>query len=207
MALRLRSRKRIGPTGRIVFGLVFAAVGIGIAIVGVNMLAKANASSAWPSVKGKIVASDVKKSTSSRKRSKGRRKSTKYRAIIKYEYTVAETKHTGNQVSFGGSSTSMSAAKAVASRYPKGADVDVYYDPENPDEAVLETGTSASTYIPLGVGLVFGLIGMFLAGQAFLAKKKSSVADPSIGDTMTAPDETYAPPIAGATSLSCGDDV
>ena len=195
MRLKLRSRRQLGPTGRIIFGLIFAVVGIGVAIIGANMLAKANASSSWPSVKGKVIASDVKKSTSSRKRGKRRSKSTSYRAIIKYEYTVAETKHVGDQISFGGSSTSMSAAREVANRYPTGAEVDVYYDPEDQEEAVLEAGKSLSTYVPLGVGLVFALLGTLLAGHAFLArKKKRFTADPSANDTMAVSDETYAPP-------------
>jgi len=160
----------VGPVGNMIFGLVFAAVGVLVAVIGLSTLAEANASASWPTIKGAVVSSDVEKKTSTRSRKKKRESSTSYRAVVRYEYTVGDKQHTSGRISFGGTSTSMGAAKELVGRYPKGAEVDVYYDPDDPEQAVLESGKQASSYIPLGVGVLFTIVGSVIAIFALVGK-------------------------------------
>lgn len=52
----------------------------------------------------------------------------------------------------------VNAIKA-ASRYPKGGAVTVYYDPNDPSEAVLKAGLNRGTLAPLLMGLALGAAG------------------------------------------------
>lgn len=46
-------------------------------------------------------------------------------------------------------------------KYPQGASVTVYYDPDDPSASVLEVGmTSVAPWILIGVGLPFASIGL-----------------------------------------------
>ena len=54
----------------------------------------------------------------------------------------------------------LSALQEVVRRYPKGSNVDVYVNPQDPSIAVLERDGSAATLI-VGVGLLFALVGVF----------------------------------------------
>ena len=76
---------------------------------------------------------------------------------VTYRYTAAGRTYTGNTVSFG--QTSGGNAEIVH-RYPQGAVVEVHYDPDHPDLAVLEPGPGRGPdlLLLLGVGLVgYGL--------------------------------------------------
>ena len=64
-------------------------------------------------------------------------------------YTVAGTVFNSNRVAFGSSD-----AQATVDRYRAGTTIRVYYDPQNPFEAVLDPGVGALTYGLLLVGLV-----------------------------------------------------
>ncbi len=167
---------KFGSKSSIIFGAVFGAVGLVVAGFGVNELTQADASASWPSVAGTVVSSQVKKSTSSRGTGRKRRRSTSHSASIVYEYTVDSRKHTAKRVSFGATSSSASSAREIVSRYPKGKAVTVYYDPADPERAVLEPGTSGGTYIPLGVGVVFAAIGGYMAVGGLLVRKKRLAA-------------------------------
>ena len=69
----------------------------------------------------------------------------KYRLSVTYTYTVAEEEHQGHQVMLRGpGNLSHSAAQLRLARYPAGKHVEVFYNPDNPTQAVLERGTPAS---------------------------------------------------------------
>jgi len=180
-------RIKVGSTGTIIFGLVFCAVGLVVAGLGWRELSEADASASWPSVKGEVTSSEVRKSTSSRT-GRRRQRSTKYRAVVKYEYSVDGTIHTGNRISFDASSSSRSTAGRMTARYPKGAEVDVFYDPESPGEAVLERGKTLGTYIPLGVGLLFFAVGCVLTVKTLIDRKNRLAIGASRDNAVAKPE-------------------
>lgn len=58
-------------------------------------------------------------------------------ADITYEYQVAGTPYTSEQISFTG--MSFDDADELVAQFPKGSQCTVYYDPEAPDQSVLRT--------------------------------------------------------------------
>lgn len=77
-----------------------------------------------------------------------------YRANIRYEYAVNGESHESDIWRFGAKISWLSwpsvAARATA-RYPFGKSVTVFYNPNNPSDAVLEPGTIDWTGFVLGL--------------------------------------------------------
>jgi hypothetical protein len=164
-----------GRTVLIVLGVVFLGVGIGISTWGSSVLKNAKASSSWPIVEGKVVASDVERERSTSGTGGERRTSTTYKANVFYEYSVDGTKYSSDKVSFGEySSSNQRHARQIVNRYRKGKIVQVYYNPGKPDVAVLEPGVSWSSYMPLGMGVVFAIAGTAAFIGGIVGKKRGS---------------------------------
>ncbi len=156
------------------FGLIFLAVGIGLAWWGKGMLNEAKASKNWPSVQGTVIHSSVTSYKSTSGSGSKKRTTTMYKPNITYRYKVAGQKHIGNKVSMSdGGSSSTSYAKKAMKKYPSGATVSVYYDPVLPADAVLEPGATLVSYVPFWFGLVFAFIGgmTFLGGIFRIVRK------------------------------------
>ena len=146
---------------KVIFALIFIAGGIGLIIWGYGIVKKAKASTGWPTVEGTVVSAKVerKKSTSGRRRGS----STTYKAEVVYDYSVEDTPYSSNRISFGEySSGNPNHARQIVNRYPQGGEVTVYFKPGQPKISVLEPGESWSTYMPLGMGVVFFLMGLIV---------------------------------------------
>jgi len=137
--------------GMLLFLTIFLACGIFMIVYGWRILSNASISTNWPSVSGQI--------TQSRIRVEHDEDGTTYYADVVFEYVAADKRYTGDTVNFGeyGSSNENHAAEIV-SRYPVGREVLVTYDPDDPATAVLEPGVTLSSYMVLGIGVLFTLI-------------------------------------------------
>lgn len=108
----------------------------------------------WPVTEGRVTASNVEESSGDSD------SSTTYGAHIAYDYRVDGAPFSGSRVSLGDySSSDPGHAQGIVARYPTGQMVRVRYDPEAPQRSVLEPGFSAGLWLPLGIGLVFTLVG------------------------------------------------
>jgi hypothetical protein len=89
-----------------------------------------------------------------------------YTAKIGYEYQVDDKKYSSDRISFGGaySSNSRSEHEEIAIQYPRNSRVKVFYKPDDPTTAVLEPGTTGSSYVALGCGIVLAVVGLAAAG-------------------------------------------
>ncbi len=129
----------------------FAALaGLGLILVAVFDLRKAHRAKAWPITEGKVL--------DSRLREKNDGDGITYEVAILYEYFVNGVAHRSDvwRIRAGSSSFTKAALQTVA-RYPVGSAVPVYFDPEDPADAMLEPGK-----ISWALGLLF-------AGMAFAA--------------------------------------
>ena len=96
-------------------------------------------SRSWPTVPGKIDTSDVSERTSYR--------SGRFWALdVRYRYRVGGVDYIGTQLAFAPRWIgSQYTVDDLARRYGVGATVEVRYDPDQPDEAVLETDDQLET--------------------------------------------------------------
>ncbi len=128
--------------GAILFVLVVLnAIFLGILYF---MRRKVSQVSGWPSTQGVITASTVE----ARASEDGY---TDY-PVVRYSYQVGGQAHKGSRIA-PGMEVGGSGARSVAARYAMGASVTVYYNPQNPADAVLEKKAPAQTllWILLGV--------------------------------------------------------
>ena len=143
-----------------VFPLIFIAAGAGVGYAGWLGLAKARASTGWPTAPGTVVASSVERQESRR----NRKTSVTYHAGIRYEFQVGGATFNGNRVAYGDyGSSSVSHARGIVDRYPMGRSVTVHYKPGSPEECLLEPGMKGQTFVLPGIGLIFLLAGLFMA--------------------------------------------
>ena len=108
----------------------------------IPMAEEAKASESWPGAPGVITKSDVQQSVDDGK--------TMYAAEISYDFTVENKYYTGNRISLTSGNSKTSSLREVKKdlrKYPVGEKVTVYYDPELPNNAVLQTGADFFTYI------------------------------------------------------------
>jgi hypothetical protein len=98
----------------------------------------------WPSIQGKV--------TSSKVRSDNNRRSSRrnYYPEIRYEYTIEDKVYRGKRYQFGISLYyyGQDLTQAILHEYNVGKKVKVYYNPDNPKLATLQTGISGWVLIP-----------------------------------------------------------
>lgn len=143
----------------------FKAVGCGVILAGLCFLLGAVllvaglfaqqggvASESWPSTTGTITLSKMRSKTSGGGKPSKRVSITTYETEFEYAYTVDGVDYVGSRVSpFRFQGSKESALEAIA-KYPKGAEVPVYYNPERPSRSFLEPGFSWPAMIMTGIG-------------------------------------------------------
>ncbi len=153
------------------FILAFVAAGVFLIYQSVRSRKKADASQAWPATTGQVTDAQVTRHTST---DSDGDTSVNYIPKVSYTYLVLGQEYQGDKIGFGFQQSFGSSAKAQAAleRFPVGGQVAVFYDPDNPAEAVLERKAGGST-LSLVLGIVFivisvclgcpGLVALFLA--------------------------------------------
>jgi hypothetical protein len=137
--------------------VVFAAIGGGWTGWALYILRQAFASRHWPRTTGKIISSTIVSSPSGDG-------DTTYRAVVKYDYTVNSIEYQGSRVYFGdklGMSWRDHSERIVEPYRPERI-VNVYYDPDEPNEAVLECGPRWQTYVNVVSGLMLVIISVVI---------------------------------------------
>ena len=126
-------------------------VAAGLLWWGVTTARNASVSRNWPAVPGTITVSQVTISTDE--------DGTTYYADVQFKYVVNDRWHTAATVNFGEyGSGSRSHADKIVARYPPGSPVTVYYNPDEPNTAVLEPGVTWGSYFNIFMALLFFII-------------------------------------------------
>ncbi len=117
---------------------------------------KADASQNWSSTMGRITKSYMRNEVSYESGN------TLYYPEVEYEYEFFGIFYTGHQINFGGSSgnSSRGISQKTLAQYPLDKNVKVYYDPNNPEEAVLERKMGMGGTVFLIVGILFILVAL-----------------------------------------------
>lgn len=153
-------RKQPSFFGTLIFAAIFFVAGfMAYQHLTKPLAEEAEASKEWPTVEGVIANSELNKSRDSDG-------NDMYSANINYDYTVNGKQLNSSGVrTVNGSTSSKSSVKKTLKKYAKGTKVTVYYDPEFPNSAVLEPGTSFLMGLLLKLPLAFcvGAVLMVLA--------------------------------------------
>lgn len=111
----------------------------------------------WPEVIGEVSHSEVIK-RKKLKRSGTGKSTTTYAANIYYQYTVAGEQYQHQQTMLVDHNTDALVRQAIQHQYPDGANIKVYYNPENASQSALAPGLTTE-HILIGVFLL-GSIGL-----------------------------------------------
>ncbi len=139
--------------GIVVAGLLFIAVGVGLVTSARRTAKRSRASLSWPTVPGTVRASDVLTTYHDH---------TRYdRGSVLYQYVVGGTTYWSDTVSLSavGVAGDLQRARETVSRHPVGSEVVVYYDPDDPEAAVLAPGVAAFSGMTLAIGIFFAVTG------------------------------------------------
>jgi hypothetical protein len=115
----------------VLIGLGVIAIAIGAVLYAVQLRQglRADASKKWPRASATVTASAVEKSPGHRWR---------YSAALQYSYRVGGKDYQSSRVFWGGNEGRQKHMASVVETYPAGGKVRVFYDPDNPAEAVLD---------------------------------------------------------------------
>jgi Protein of unknown function (DUF3592) len=132
----------------------------------------------WPAVSGKVVFATVETRHS---HSSSGGTSTAYYPNVTYEYTINGQRYQSSQISFG-SQVGLGNYNAVLKKvvgYPINSMVQVYYNPDNPAQAVLEKSAPASKIFLFVAVLIVAILActltFTLGGMSFISNLVSSV--------------------------------
>lgn len=144
---------RKGWVGAILFVSLFLLIGLGTLTGGVLIARKSGESLKWPQANGEIVVSRVINAYTTG--------STQMYAVdVEYRYAIQDHVYTAKKIKDGDySSSDWKEMQRIAGRYLPRQPVTVYYDPTNPENALLEPGYGSTAWIPFLIGGVFTLVG------------------------------------------------
>ena len=143
--------------GMLALGMIWVA---GFGWAHFRAVGKARAAETWPTATGRVLSSEVVEEESTDREGAT---STWYNPVVTYSYAAGGRELTGRRIRFGNYRfASRSKAQAALAPYPVGASPAVRYNPEKPDECVLETKKPGPIYLIMALaGLLFIGFGIF----------------------------------------------
>jgi hypothetical protein len=117
-------------------GLIFLPIVVLIAAAVVSKSVEFARAQSWTTTTGKIVRSEL---IVKRHRFPGEPEKIENAPAVEYEFTAGGRKYLGSRIGVGDDTGGANSAATLA-RYRMGADVTVYYDPNDPKNCVLERG-------------------------------------------------------------------
>lgn len=153
-----------------ILGFVFLVLGLYWLISAFKLIKTALSSSHWPSVEGRIVSTAIHtehyKDTdiSSEARYGRTREYDYYRPVINYKYQVENTHYSSNQRALGdpASYSEVEEARNILKKFHADQPIKVYFDPNDPQNAVLEPGTLGPSMRKLGTSLLMLFLAWFV---------------------------------------------
>lgn len=142
--------------------LLFIILGIVFLLFSFYCYKKSKDSEKWSKTKGQISKAYMGKFTDS--------DSVSYKVEIEYTYTVADKVYSSKRKYYGDHllSSFYWSTKKLVDKYKIGDTIDVYYNPQNPKDAVLEQGVHFSVLVFFIASLVCFSIGGVLVERFYL---------------------------------------
>ena len=135
---------------------------IGAFITSFTLLAvkRGKQSEQWQKCEGKVVSAEVEEE---RRYDPEDGTSVYYYPRVHYEYQVGDKTYQGKKLKMLEASMSKKKANETIASFSTGSTVEVYYDPQKPEQAVLQPGTQKFSYVFLVVGMLCILAGLVMA--------------------------------------------
>ncbi|MBI5294494.1 MAG: DUF3592 domain-containing protein [Chloroflexi bacterium] len=143
------------------FLVLFGGMGFLLILIGLVNADKADVTHEWPVVQGVVTQSSMRAHRSSnRHRHGGVRTHYSYEPVVEYDYTVNGVPYTSARIGYGAYRFNQEQCQEFLAQYPARTMVQVHYDPEHPQSAVLETGAHGQIglYIVGGILLLSGFV-------------------------------------------------
>lgn len=132
--------------------LIIGGVLLGVLLLAVAVkLVEVRRAAGWPRTRGRIVSSRVESRTVKRTTEAS---CTGNFARIEFEFRIGNRTLRGNRVSIGEQAPDFQVRETL-DRYPVGREVDVFYNPANPEQAVLERDLPPNFSKGLGLALLY----------------------------------------------------
>ncbi len=132
---------------------------------------RADDSQSWLETEGSIASERIVR----QKVGEGSRRSWTYLPKVMYTYWVDGQRYTGTKYTIGagieGFPSEFQARKFLQTNYPKGANVTVYYNPDQPGDAVLLRGGGSNLKWITIAAVAILLAGLWLIARAVLARR------------------------------------
>ncbi len=162
-----RIRLKIG----VVPGILFLTASLYFFVEGAFQIRDGVRSKLWPVVAGIVVSSEV--GVSSARSSGSANHSYSYSPEIRYSYVVDDLDYKSERLQFIHDGVGRAWAEQKVLTYPVQANVEVFYDPDNPQIAVLEPGGKLVWYLfACAASLVFALVFAVFAWLLFKDARK-----------------------------------
>ena len=140
------------------FSLVFIVIGAVALRYAMRTAEKARQSESWPATEGEIAHSATLYQTNTTATSNG---VATYKADIAYRYKVDGANYSSSKVALLDLASNSARAQSIVQRYPDKAKVQVYYNPADPSEAILEPGSVGGINFLYFFGGIFATAGVF----------------------------------------------
>ncbi|MEI7999192.1 MAG: DUF3592 domain-containing protein [Candidatus Omnitrophota bacterium] len=156
-------------------------IGLGIVALygGCCLLKQARDAQSWPHTKGQMIASLLTINHLPKFVDPRADPARWYGTDVQYKYTVGKETYISHRLSFqNGDTRNPVEALRVMNKYRRIHNVNVYYDPKNPNEAVLEPWTVGQIYMRLAAGalsLIFGLVIFYYQSLEFHPKGEGHI--------------------------------
>jgi Protein of unknown function (DUF3592) len=153
------------PSGVPLFVFVLPLFAIMIAVAAfvqyVQLRRVENASASWPASPGRIMLASV---VMEQRTDDEHRIVRHYRPEVQFSYSVGGREFHGDRWKWGWTAlySDEASAKAAIAKYASGAVTAVFYNPEKPEEAILEPGNRGGTGAQLLFGAMFGFGGILM---------------------------------------------
>ncbi|KAF0111278.1 MAG: hypothetical protein FD147_1029 [Chloroflexi bacterium] len=143
----------------IIVWVVFNGIGFVLLNKAMTIRRKAKSAAHWPSTPGKVLESSVEEDTN---RSATGKVETSFVPLVVYEYNVDGKTFKGERIIFGRPNFDFITACNIRDKFAVDSQMPVYYNPDNPLEAVLAPKSTAGmlSRVP---GVFFILIGIVVA--------------------------------------------
>lgn len=154
------------------FLVLFGGTGLLLILIGLINADKADVTHEWPVVQGVVTQSSMRAHRSHhRRRHGGVHTHYSYEPIVEYDYTVNGVPCTSARIGYGAYRFTQEKCQEFLLQYPTGALVQVHYDPQQPQAAVLEPGAHGQIGLYI-VGGILLLAGFVAGGMSILQALK-----------------------------------